>query len=153
MRGTQHTKDQKELNLCKRKGQDTTKITSASADSRIGFSWKMVSFLVRTLCLCLVLMTIFLSVSPFSPSLVTMSSSAPSGVRRVNRWTQNAEQRRENFYHEALAVSRHNINLVFVEENMKPERLAKAAENAGIDPSTMRLRKWYQESTQGHCLP
>ena len=30
---------------------------------------------------------------------------------------------------------------------MKPERLTKAPENAGIDPSTMRISKWYQEST------
>ena len=80
-----------------------------------------------------------------SPSFVTMSSSAPSGVRRVNRWTQNAEQRREKFYYEALAFSLHNINLVFDEENMKPERLTKTLENARVDPSTMRIRKWYQE--------
>ena len=90
---TQHTKEQKELNTRKRKSQDTTQITSASAGSRIKFSSKIMSFLVRTLCLCLVLTTIFISISPFSHSLVTMSSSAPSGVRRVNRWTQNAEQR------------------------------------------------------------
>ena len=146
--GTQRTKEQKELNTCKRKGQDTTKITSASADSRIEFSWKMVSFLVRTLCLCLVLMTIFLSVSPFSPRLVTMSSSAPSGVRRVNSWTQNAKQRRENLYCEALAFLRHDINLQFDEENMKPERLTRAPGYAGIDPSSLRISKWYQESTR-----
>ena len=43
--------------------EDATKIMSAVAHSRIYFSWTMVSFLVRTLCLCLVLMNIFLSVS------------------------------------------------------------------------------------------
>ena len=74
-------------------------------------------------------------------------SSLPSGVRRMNRWTRNAEQRRENFYYEALAFSRHNNDLVF-EENMKPERLTMAPENAGIDPSTMRISRWYQESTR-----
>ena len=74
-------------------------------------------------------------------------SSLPSGVRRMNRWTRNAEQRRENFYYEALAFSRHNNNLVF-EENMKPERPTMAPENAGIDPSTMRISRWYQESTR-----
>ena len=108
---------------------------------RIYLAWTMMSFLVRTLCLCFVLTTIFLCVSPFSPSLVTMSSSAPSGVRRVNTWTQNAEQRRENFYFEALAFSPHDINLVFDEENMKPGRLTKAPGYAGIDPSTMRISK------------
>ena len=84
----------------------------------------------------------------FSPSFVTMSSSAPSGVRRVNRWTRNADQFRKNFYHEALAFSRHNINLVFDEEKKKPERITKAPENASIDPSTMRITERYQESTR-----
>ena len=99
---------------------------------------------VRTLCLCLNFWPLFLSVSLFYPSFVTMSSSAPGGVRRVNRWTQNAEQRRESFNLEALAFSRHNINVVFAEE----KRLTKALENAGIDPRTMRIGKWYQESTR-----
>ena len=31
---------------------------------------------------------------------------------------------------------------------MKSERLTKASENAGIDPSTMKVRKWYQEPTR-----
>ena len=45
------------------------------------------STLVKTLCLSLVLMSIFFTVCylPFSPSIVTMSSSRPIGVRRVNR--------------------------------------------------------------------
>ena len=38
-------------------------LSMENADSRAYFSWTMVSFLVRTLCLCLVLMNIFLSVS------------------------------------------------------------------------------------------
>ena len=59
-------------------------------------------------------MTTFLSVSPLSPRVVTMSSSKPIGVGRVNRWTRKAvDQRRENFYDEALAFSRRNIDLVF----------------------------------------
>ena len=100
------------------------------------------SFLVRTLSLCLVLTTICLSVSPFSPSLVAMSSLAPSGVHRVNRWTEKAEQRLENFYCEARAFSRNDINLEFDEENLKPERLTKAPGYAGIDQSTMRIGEW-----------
>ena len=52
-----------------------------------------------------------------------MSLSAPSGVCRVNRWTRTAEQHRENFYYEALAFSRHDINLEFAEENLKPKVL------------------------------
>ena len=53
----------------------------------------------------------------------------------------------KQYYYEALAFSRHNINLVFDEENVKPDRHTKAPENAGIDPSTMRVSTWYQEST------
>ena len=66
--------------MCEFENKDATKITSALADSRINFSWTMMSLLVRTLCLCLALMTILLSVSPFSPSFVTMSSSKQIGV-------------------------------------------------------------------------
>ena len=47
--------------------QDATKITSALAKPRIYSSWTMVSFWVKTLSVCLVLMTIF-SVSPFLPA-------------------------------------------------------------------------------------
>ena len=31
---------------------------------------------------------------------------------------------------------------------MKPERFTEAPENAGIDPSTMGVSKWYQESNR-----
>ena len=87
-----------------------------------------------------------LSVSPFSPSCVTKSSSKPTGVRRVNRWTKNVDQRREDHYYEALAFSWHNIDLVFGVANM-------TLENAGIDPSTMRVSKWYKESTRKDVDP
>ena len=105
------------------------------------------SFLVKTLRLCLILVSIF-SVSLFSPSFVTMSSSKPIGVGRVNRWTRNSAQRLRNCYFEALALSRYNTDLVFDEENMKSERRTEAPENAGIDQSTMRVSKWYQEPTR-----
>ena len=100
------------------------------------------------MCLCLLLMTIFLSVSPFSPSFVTMSSSKPTGVGRVNRWTRNSAERLEDYYYESLAFSRHHINLVFDEETRKPEQLTEAPENAGVNPGTMRVSKWYQEPTR-----
>ena len=78
-----------------------------------------------------------------------MSSSKPIGVGRVNRWTRNSAQRIKNHYFESLAFSRCNIDLVFDEETLKPERLTEAPEkNAGIDPSTMRVSKWYQEPTR-----
>ena len=46
------------------------------------------------------------------------------------------------------AFSRHNIDLVFDEETMKPERLTEAPENAGTDPGIMRMSKSYQETTR-----
>ena len=70
-----------------------------------------------------------------------MSSSKPIGVGRVNRWTRNSAQRFEDHYYEALAFFRHNIDLVFDAENMKPEILTKAPENAGIHPGTRRKLK------------
>ena len=36
---------------------------------------------------------------------------------------------------------------MFDEGKMQPEKLTKAPENAGIDLTTMRVSKWYQEST------
>ena len=73
-------------------GQNATKITSALTDSCIQFPWPVMSMLVKTLCLSLVRMTIFLSVFhlPSSPSFVTMSSPKPIGVRRVNRWPRKS---------------------------------------------------------------
>ena len=90
----------------------------------------------------------FFSVSPISHSFVSMSSSEPTGIGRVNRWTRNSAERLENHDYESLAFSRHNIDLVFDEETVKPERLTEAPENAGIDLSTMRVSEWYQETTR-----
>ena len=54
-----HVVEQKELNTCELESQDAARITSALADSRIQLSWSVMSTLVRTLCLCLALMTLF----------------------------------------------------------------------------------------------
>ena len=77
-----------------------------------------------------------------------MSSSKPTGVCRVNRWTKNTDQRREDYYYDALVFSRNHIDLVFDEENMEPVKLERTPKNAGIDPSTMRVSKRYRESTR-----
>ena len=50
----------------------------------------------------------------------------------------------EDCYYEALAFSRHSINLELDEETMKPEKASEAPTNAGIDPSTMKMKQWYQ---------
>ena len=38
----------------------------------------------------------------------------------------------KTYYHEALAFSRHSINLDLDEESMKPEKATMAPRNAGI---------------------
>ena len=71
------------------------------------------------------------------------SSSKPIGVDRVNKWRRKVvDQRRENCKKKALACCWHNNNLVLDVKNMKPEKFAKTAENAGIDPSTMKMKNW-----------
>ena len=86
----------------------------------------MVSFLVKTLFLSLAIMTIFLSVSPFASIFVTMSSSNPVSVGKVNSWTRNSAERHESYHYESLAPSRHNTDLVYVEATVKPERPTEA---------------------------
>ena len=51
---------------------------------------------------------------------------------------------REDYYYEALAFSRHTIKLEFDEETMRPEKATEAPRNAGIEPSTMKMKQWYQ---------
>ena len=84
--------------------QDATKIPSALTDSRIYSVTKMI-----TLYMCIVKVTIFLSVSLFfPPSVVAMWTSRPAGLCRINRWTKNsAEQagRFENYFYESLDFS------------------------------------------------
>ena len=83
---------------------------------------------------------------PFS-QLFSSFSQRCNHVTISTEWCSQSEQRkaaerhRENNYYEALAFSWHN-NLVFDEENTKPEKLTDAPGNAGIDPSTMRVKKF-----------
>ena len=64
----------------------------------------------------------FLSVSPFSPNFLTMSSSKPIGVDRVNKWTRNSAER------------------------LEPERLTEASENAGIEETIRACGQPMQKS-------
>ena len=67
--------------------QDATKMTSALADSRIYSYMNMM-----TLYMCIVAVAIFLSVSlSFSSNVVTISTSMPTGVCRINRWTKKTQ--------------------------------------------------------------
>ena len=97
--------------------QDATKIASALADSRIHSFMKMLP-----LYMCLV-------------SVVTMSTSRPTGVCRINRWTKHSAEHAEcieNYYYESLAFSGHRVDLAFNEEGMKPERFTEAPDHAGF---------------------
>ena len=106
---TQHTGQQLELNTCEHKSQDATKITSVFADSRIQFLWSVMSIFVRALCLCFVLLFLLLSVAHPSSSFVIVALSIPHCVVKSDRSSLDDDSLKT--YYEALALSRHSINL------------------------------------------
>ena len=65
-------------------------------------------------------------------------------VVKSGRLSPDEDRLCEDYCYEALAVSRHTINLEFDEEAMKPEKATDAPRHAGIDPSTMKMKQWYQ---------
>ena len=81
----------------------------------------------------------------FSHSFVTMSSSKPIGVGRMNRLTRNSAERTQILNYYSLALSQLNIDLMCDEEIMNPERLAEAPENASIAPGAMKVRSGNKE--------
>ena len=99
---------------------------------------------IRMLCLCLALMNLLLSVTLPSSSFVTRAVSTPHCVVKLYRLSLDDDQVREDHYYEALALSRHSINLELGEEFMKPEKATKAPRNSGVDPSTMKMKQRYQ---------
>ena len=111
---TQHTKEQNELNTCQRKGENAKKTTSAFADSCMQFPWPVMSILMRMFCLCRALMNFLFSIALPSSSFVPMAVLKPRCVES------------EEYYYEALAFSRHRINLELDEENIKPEKATMA---------------------------
>ena len=52
----------------------------------------------------------------------------------------------EDYYHKALAFSRHSINLELDEETMKPEKATEAPRNSGMDPGTMKMKPMVPET-------
>ena len=84
--------------------------------------------LMRMLCPCLTLMNLSFSAASRYSNIVTMAVVKPRCVES------------EGYYYEALAFSRHRINLELDEESMKPAKATKAPRNAGINPSTMKIR-------------
>ena len=109
-----------------------------------GFVNNFFYLLMRVLCPCLALMNFFLSVALPYASLVTMAVSIPHWVLKSDCLSQDEDSLREDYYYEALPFSRHTINLEFDEETMKPEKATEPPRNAGIDPSTMIMKQWYQ---------
>ena len=71
--GTHHIQKQKESKTFERNRQNTTKITSALADSCIQSPWPVMSISMRILCLCLVLMNLLFSIAPPSFNFATMA--------------------------------------------------------------------------------
>ena len=53
----------------------------------------------------------------------------------------------ENHFCESLALCRHNVDLEFNGEVMKPDRYQETPDHAGFNPNTMRVSKWYQKTT------
>ena len=131
--GTRHTQEQKELKTCKREGQNATKITSALTDSCIQSPWPVMSILMRILYLCLALMNLLFSVAPPYSNFAFVVVLKP---RRVET---------EDYYYEALAISRRKITLELDEENMAPEKSALTPKNSGINPCTMKMKRWYPD--------
>ena len=58
----------------------------------------------------------------------------------------------EDYYYEALAFSRRSINLERDEENMRPEKSALTPRISGINPSTMKMKRWYPEQDRASDL-
>ena len=72
-----------------------------------------IHLLMKMLCLCLALMNLLLSVATPSSSFVTMAVSIPHCVVTSDRMSPEEDRFREDWYHEALAFSRHTIDLEF----------------------------------------
>ena len=63
------------------------------------------------------------------------------GVARVNKWTRKALQRREEDYwwNSCMLSTQHRPG------KQETREATKAPENAGIEPTTMKMKNWYQE--------
>ena len=110
------------------------------SDSTISFICMM-----RMLCLFLALMIFLQSLALPSSSLVTMAVLTPHWVLNSDRFSPGEDRHREDYYcYEALAFSRHTINLEFDDETMASEKATEALRNARIDPSAMKMKQWYQ---------
>ena len=86
----------------------------------------------------------FLSFSHLFPSVVTMSPSAPSGGRRVNNG-----RRLKGTVRTITMKLWHSLGTTtwcLMRRIRSQKKLTDAPGNAILDPSTMRVKKMYQES-------
>ena len=60
---------------------------------------------------------------------------------KSDRLSPDEDRLREDNYYEALAFSRHTVNLELNEETMEA---AEAPRNARIDPNSMKIKQWYK---------
>ena len=72
-----------------------------------------------------------------SSSFLTMAVSIPHWVVKSDRLSLEEDRLCEDYHYEALAFSRHSINLEVDEETIKPEKATEAPRNSGIGPSTV----------------
>ena len=124
--------------------------TEETDDATCVGQYNFFRLLVRMLSLHLALMIFLLCVAPTSSSLVIMAVSIPHWVVNSDRLSPEEDRFREDYYYEALAFSRHTIDLELDDETMKPEKATEAPRNAGIDPSTMKMKQWYQGHDRGN---
>ena len=97
----------------------------------------------RMLYLCLALMNLLINVAHPSSSLVTMAVPVPHWAVKSDSLSQDEDSLREDYFYVARAFSRNTINLKFDEETMKPDK-DTGPRNAGIDPSTLKVKQWFQ---------
>ena len=104
--------------------------------------FNFIHLMTRMLCLCLAPTNLLLCDAPPSSSLVTMVESIPQWVVKSDSLSHDEDSLRKDCYYEALAFSRHTINLEFDEETMMPVKATEAPIIAGIVPSTMEMKQW-----------
>ena len=90
---------------------------------------------MRMLYQCLALMNLLLSVAPPSSSFMTLAVSKPQCDVNSDRLSSEEDHLREDYYYEALALSRH---LEFDEETTKPKKATEA-------PKKRKQRSKYRE--------
>ena len=130
--------------------QNATKIPSALTDSCIQFPWPVMSLSVRTLCLCLVLMTILFQWSTF-PFLPALRPCHHQNRLVFAEWTGGHGILLSALKTIAMKLWRSpgtTSTWCLMRRKLQQEKPTKAPDNAGVDQSSMRGSKWYQESTR-----